>query len=347
MRRLRSTSWVWPSVLAAVLVVSLAGWAGAGAALPASRSGSRASASIPPGTVLRVGEQLKNLSLVLSLGHEDQDFPYQVQYSEFVGGPPMLQAFEGGSLDIGFIASTPLIFAQAAGQHVTAIAGWASSGSAYALVSAPGQHSIKSWADLKGKTVAFQEGTALESALLEGLKTAGLSLHDITPVNIPVTQVSAALQGGSADAGIEVEPLLSAYLQANPTAQVIAHPAAVTEKSEFLVAASSALANKGVSAAIGDYITRLIKAYQYLTLHPQGVIQTVYEGQYGLKPARAEYVAKVIGASKFFPLPGGILAAQQNLANLYLAAGSIPSRVSVTQEFDPRFNSLVTADQGS
>jgi sulfonate transport system substrate-binding protein len=332
-------------VLASAALVTTMATAGVAGASSLSTRHTGAAAAIPPGTVLRVGEQLKNLSTVLQLGHQDQNFPYQVQYSEFVGGPPMLQAFEGGSLDIGFIQSTPLIFAQAANQHITAIAGWASSGSAYALVSAPGQHSIKSWAGLKGKRVAIQEGTALEGALLEGLKSAGLTLHDITPINVPSTQIAATLQGGSADAGIEVEPLLSAYLQANPTAQVITHPAGLTEKSDFLIASASALADKGTEAAISDYITRLIKAYQYLAVHQQGVIQTVYEGQYGLKPARAAYVAKLVGTSKFFSLPGAILSAQQNLANLYLAAGAIPSHVTVTPEFDPRFNSLVTTAQ--
>src|SRR5580698_11248988 len=155
----------WPTLILAGACVSLslvAATSGvSGASQRSTRHTSNASAAIPPGTVLRVGEQLKNLSTVLSLGHQNKNFPYQVQYSEFVGGPPMLQAFEGGSLDIGFIQSTPLIFAQAAGQHITAIAGWASSGSAYALVSSPGEHSIKSWSDLKGKRVAFQAGTAL------------------------------------------------------------------------------------------------------------------------------------------------------------------------------------------
>jgi sulfonate transport system substrate-binding protein len=334
------------ALASATLVTAVTSAVDAGAASLSTRQ-ARHEAAVPAGTVLRVGEQLKNLSTVLTLGHQNQNFSYQVQYSEFVGGPPMLQAFEGGSLDVGFIQSTPLIFAQAAGQHITAVAGWASSGSAYALVAAPGEHAIKSWVGLKGKRVAFQEGTALESALLEGLHSAGLSLHDITPVNLPTTQIAAALQGGSADAAIEVEPLLSAYLQNNPSAQVIAHPAAVTEKSEFIVANSSALANKAVSAALADYITRLIKSYQYLALHPQGVIQTTYEGQYGLKPARAAYVSSLVGVSKFFALPGALLAPQQNLADLYFAAGSIPAHISVTKEFDPRFNSVITAEQGS
>jgi sulfonate transport system substrate-binding protein len=298
--------------------------------------------TIPPGTVLRVGEQLKNLSTVLSLSGEDKHLPYQVQYSEFVGGPPMLQAFEGGSLDVGFIQSTPLILAQAADQTVTAIAGWASQGSGYALVSSPGAHSITSWAGLRGKRVAFQEGTALEGALLEGLHSAGLDLSEITPVNVPATQVAATLQGGSADAGIEVEPLLSAYLQANPSAKVITRPTALTERADFLIADSSALADRAKSAAIADYITRLIKAYAYLKGHPNVVIQTVYEQQYGLSPARAAAVSTAIGPSSFFTLPGAMLAPQQRLAGLYKAAGAIPSTVSVGKEFDPRFNQLVT-----
>jgi sulfonate transport system substrate-binding protein len=341
----RTTRLVFVAAVSGAALTAMAS-AGAGASSFSSRRAAT-SAPIPPGTVLRVGEQLHNLSTVLSLGHENQGFAYQVQYSEFVGGPPMLQAFEGGALDIGFIQSTPLIFAQAAGQQVTAVAGWASSGSAYGLVTAPGVRSIKSWAGLKGKRVAFQEGTALESALLEGLASAGLNLHDITPVNVPTTQIAAALQGGSADVGIEVEPLLSAYLQANPTARVIEHPAAVTEKSDFLVATQSALASKAVSAAMADYISRLAKAYAYLDAHPQAVIQTTYEGQYGLKPARAAVVSATIGPSAFFPLPGAILGPQQHLANLYLAAGAIPSHVNVSREFDPRFNSLVVGGHGS
>jgi sulfonate transport system substrate-binding protein len=332
--------------LAAFVPLMAAGVSGAGATTSSIHHGAR-EASIPPGTVLRVGEQLKNLSTVLSLGHENQNFPYQVQYDEFVGGPSMLQAFEGGSLDVGYIASTPLIFAQAAAQQVTAVAGWATAGTAYALVSAPGVRSIKSWADLKGKRVAYQQGTAVESALLEGLKTAGLTLRDITSVNLPTTQIAAALQGGSADAGIEVEPLLSAYLQANPSARVIAHPGAITEKAGFLVATSSALANKSVSAALADYISRLIMAYAYLKTHPRAVIQSVYEGQYGLTPQRAAAVSAAVGSTSFFALPGGIVGPQQNLANLYLAAGSIPARINVAKEFDARFNSLVSSVQGS
>jgi len=344
---LLTTAAVATSTTVAVGAATIPTAATAGAATHRHAADTSTATSIPPGTVLRVGEQLKNLATVLSLGGEDKNFPYQVEYSEFVGGPPMLQAFQGGSLDVGFIQSTPLIQARAANQTVTAVAGWASQGTSYALVSSPGAGSIKGWAGLKGKRVAFQEGTALESALLEGLHSARLTLADITPVNVPATEVATTLQGGSADAGIEVEPLLSAYLQGNSTAKVVARPSDLTLRADFLVAAGSALDDQAKSAAIADYISRLIKAYAYLKAHPDLVVQTTYEQQYGLSPARAALVAKTVGPSAFFALPGGMLAPQKQLAGLYQTAGLIPSAVNVAKEFDPRFNQLVTKEQGA
>ncbi len=313
-----------------------------------SRNATTASTSdIPPGTVLRVGEQLQNLKTVLSISGEDRNFPYTVQYSEFVGGPPMLQAFEGGDLDVGYTYSTPLIFAQAAGQTITAVAGWASAGSGYALVSGPGDGSIKGWAGLKGKRVAYQEGTASQTVLLQGLKSAGLSLSDVTSVNLPTTQIAAALQGGSADAGITVEPLLSVYLAANPTAHVITYGDQVIDRTGFLIATADALGNSAKSAAIANYIGRLVKAYQYLNAHPEKAIQAVFIDQYKLSPARAAAVAKELGSTSFLQLPGAVLADQQEAADLYQQAGQIPRKVDVAQEFDPRYNSLVASLEAS
>ena len=62
-----------------------------------------------------------------------------MKYAVFVGGPPMLQAFQGGAIDTGFVASTPLIFAQAAQQDVVAVAGWASETARYRAPHRPGE----------------------------------------------------------------------------------------------------------------------------------------------------------------------------------------------------------------
>ena len=117
----------------------------------------------------------------------------------------MLQAFQAGAIDVGWVADTPLIFAQAAHQGVVAVAAYATKNASYQLVAAPGS-SIKSWKDLKGKKVTYQQGTSLEAVLLQGLHSAGLSLKDVTSVSLPATQLIAALEGGSVDAAISEVP---------------------------------------------------------------------------------------------------------------------------------------------
>jgi sulfonate transport system substrate-binding protein len=304
------------------------------------------STTVPAGTTLRVGDQLDYLKTILKLAGQDKGFTYQVAYSAFIGGPPMLQAFQAGALDTGFVGSTPLIFAQAGQQNLVAVAGFASQHGAYQLLTAPRHDDITGWASLKGKRVAYQQGTAGEAALLQALDSAGLKLSDVTTVNVPQTQVTAALQGGSADAGLSVEPLTSVFLTSNPTAKPVATTSVITDRSDFIIASSDALKNPAKTAALGDYISRLVKSFNYLRAHPDAYAQAVYVTQYHLSPARAAQVLKATGVAQFEPLPGDVVGAQQRLADLFQSAGEIPAKVNAAAEFDPRFNAIVEKAQG-
>src|SRR5580704_4530090 len=140
---------------------------GAATAGAASSTVKKVLTKVPAGTTLRVGDQLGVLESPLAAAGQNKGFPYSVSYSNFVGGPPMLQAFAAGAIDVGWVADTPLIFAQAAHQGVVAVAAYATKNASYQLVAASGS-SIKSWKDLKGKKVAYQQGTSLEAVLLQG-----------------------------------------------------------------------------------------------------------------------------------------------------------------------------------
>jgi sulfonate transport system substrate-binding protein len=320
---------------------------GGGSTNPAvSATPATLSKTIPAGTVLRVGDQLDSLKNTLHEAGQDTNFPYKVEYSAFVGGPPMLQAFQANAIDTGFIGSTPLIFAQAAHQSLVAVAGWVNPGSAYQLVVPSGKSSVTGWASLKGKKLAFQQGTALEAAVLTALNGVGLKLSDVQTVNVPTTQVSSTLQGGAADAGILIEPLTSVFLAANPSAKVVATSAALTDRSSFIIASNKALNDSGKSAALADYISRLAKSYVYLKSHQDLVVKTTYIGQYHLSPSRAAAVAKEVGVPSFVPIPGDIAPAQQKLADLFQENGEIPSKVDAAAEFDSRFNEIIQKAQG-
>jgi sulfonate transport system substrate-binding protein len=351
---MRETS-VRRAALAAVLSVLLLGACSADASTRAADDGGGTTTTaaqvalpdeIPPGTTLRVGDQLEYLQTVLRLAGEDQDFPYEVEYSSFVGGPPMLQAFQGGALDTGFVASTPLIFAQAQGQDIVAVAGWASDASAYDLVTAPGVDDIDGWEDLAGKRVAYQRGTASEAALLQALDAADIDPSEVTTVDLPITQTSAALAGGSADAGIIVEPLTSGYLGSNPTAAAVDQPTEITNRASFVIATADALDDPARQAALADYVARLVRSFTHLRDNPELVAQSVYVDQYGLSPERAAEIVEAQGVGSFIDLPGDVLDQQQVLADLFVDAGQIPAPLDVAAEFDGRFNDLVQEVQG-
>lgn len=304
------------------------------------------STTIPAGTTLRVGDQLDFLKNLLHLSGQDTDFGYKVEYSTFVGGPPMLQAFEAGALDTGFVGSTPLIFAQAGGQGLRAVAGFSYKVGGYQLLTAPGRRDITGWASLKGRKVAYQKGTAGEAVLLQALDSAGLKLSDVTTVDIAQTQVATALQGGSADAGLSVEPLTSAYLAKNPTAAEVGTTTELPDRSSFVIASESALKSSAKMAAEADYLTRLVKAFAYLGSHQGVYADAIYVKQYGLTPARANAILAKTGTPAFFQLPGDIVPAQQRLADLFQGAGEIPAKVDVAEEFDSRFNQVIARAQG-
>jgi sulfonate transport system substrate-binding protein len=303
--------------------------------------------TIPDGVTLRVGDQFDYLQTVLELGGEAEDLSYDVEYSTFVGGPPMLQAFQGDALDIGFVGSTPLIFAQAAGQDITAVAGWASAdASFYGLVTAPGVDDVEGWDDVRGKRIAYQRGTAGEAVLLQSLDEAGIEPDEITPVDVSQVQVVPTLRGGGADLGISVEPLTSGYLAGQPDAAVVAGAERITDRSSFLIATQATLDDEGRSAALADYLARLVRSFGVLRGDPEAVAQGVFTEVYGLEPDRAAELQQENGPTSFYPVPGDeLLEAQQRLADLFVAAGQIPEEIDVAAQFDTRFNDLVAAEQ--
>ncbi|GAA3887436.1 ABC transporter substrate-binding protein [Leifsonia kafniensis] len=83
-----------------------------------------------------------------------------------------------------------------------------------ALVATAG---ITSLADLKGKRVAYQTGEFNEIMVDTALKQSGLTMKDVTQVEIPVEQSAAALISGQADAAVMYEPHISAALAADPS----------------------------------------------------------------------------------------------------------------------------------
>jgi sulfonate transport system substrate-binding protein len=136
------------------------------------------------------------------------------------------------------------------------------------------------------------------------------------------------------------------YLSANPDARVAAKTDVITDRSSFLIATKDALGDKGKSAALADYISRLVRGFQYTSTHPDEIAQAVYVNQYKLPLDRALEVVKENGGTSFVTLPGSVVKAQQHLADLFYEAGEIPAKVNVKKEFSTKYNAVVAAVAG-
>ncbi|MDQ0472901.1 sulfonate ABC transporter substrate-binding protein [Labrys wisconsinensis] len=153
--------------------------------------------------VVRVGYQKYGTFLLLKargiLERKLEPLGYSVTWTEFPGGPQLLEALNVGALDFGVTGEAPPIFAQAAGAPLVYVANEPAAPLSEAIL-VPKDSPLKSVADLKGRKVALNKGSNVHYLLVKALEKAGLAYGDITPVFLPPADARAAFQHGDVDA---------------------------------------------------------------------------------------------------------------------------------------------------
>ncbi len=292
---------------------------------------------------LRVADQLQGLQSVIAAADENRPDDYRIEWANFVGGPPIIAAQTGGSIDLGWMAETPLIFAQAAGSPVKVVAVSKSTtpeGSAFALVVKP-DSPIRSVADLKGKSVAYMQGTVLHYMVARLLDEAGLSLKDINSVQ--VTGLGPGLlEQGSADALTLTEPYLTQLLDEGRV-RVIATGASVTPGFTYLVASDAALSDPGKAQAIGDFVARAARATRWQRENVAEAAPALAQ-IYKVTPELATQIIER-SPSGFVPIDDTIIAAHQQEADLFRKIGLIRSPLNAAAIFDHRYDDVVAAQE--
>src|SRR6478609_1260337 len=124
---------------------------------------------------------------------------YQVVWTEFPSGPPLLEALNVGAIDFGNTGEAPPIFAQAAGAPIQYVAYEPPAPKGEAIL-VPKDSKLNSVADLKGKKVALNKGSNVHYLLVKALEKAGVQYTDITPVFLKPSDARAAFEHGDVDA---------------------------------------------------------------------------------------------------------------------------------------------------
>ena len=125
----------------------------------------------------------------------------KVKWHDIDSGAQQATAMASGDLDVGGVLNTTSVqMANAEGNPVIIVAGAARPTDVFALVGQ--ENGPKSFADLRGKTVAGPKGTVLHQLLVAGLAKEGMTIRDVKFVQMGIPQSFSALMSGKVDAAL-------------------------------------------------------------------------------------------------------------------------------------------------
>lgn len=224
-----------------------------GGALAAAATGLRAHAEMAP---LNFGYQTTSWGTIGMLVEAEglfQKAGANVTILKFDGGKTTRNAMISGRVDVGVLGSTPFVVGAAKGDLI-AIGMSMYAGKTDSIVVAKNK-GMKSVADLKGRKVASQIGSATDHVFQEKiLPKFGLTKDDVQVVNIPHQNHIAAMASGSVDAFAGVEPFPS-------IAEVEGIGEAVVDYSDFDLLPVILAANRPVVEQKRDAVVALLRGW--------------------------------------------------------------------------------------
>jgi NitT/TauT family transport system substrate-binding protein len=142
----------------------------------------------------------------------------QVAVINFAEDKDINAALASGQIDAANIATHTAMGMIAAGLPVKVVLLLDQSKTADAMLTSSG---ITRLTDLKGKSVAYEEGTTSDILLHSALTSAGMTLTDIKPVPMPASSAGTALIAKRVDAAVTYEPYLSVARKNDPSVRLL------------------------------------------------------------------------------------------------------------------------------
>jgi sulfonate transport system substrate-binding protein len=248
---------------------------------------------------------------------------YTVQWTEFPGGPQLLEALNVGSIDLGHTGEAPPIFAQAAGTPLVYLAHEPASPESEGIL-VPGSSSIKTVADLKGKKVLLNKGSNVHYLLVKQLEKAGLKYEDIQTVFLPPADARVAFERGSADAWVIWDPFFAAAETATK-ARILVDGKDTVANHEFYLASRTFA--EGNNEVITSWLDEL-KKVDVWSKENQKQLAELLSPQLGidipsleLASKRREYGIELIDDK--------LITEQQKIADTFFQVGLIPKAIVV------------------
>lgn len=278
------------------------------------------------GNVLRMGFQkgepiLIAMKAAKTLETRLAPLGFDVTWTEFQFGPPMLEAIRAGAVDVGGVGDTPPIFSQAAHGNLLYIAAQAAGGQA--VLTAPGAR-IGTLADLKGSKIAFGRGSSAHSLLLKVLEKAGLTYDQIQPVNLGPADAGAAFERGAVDAWSIWDPYYALF-ETRPGVRTLITDTDVGGQNSFFMGRNSFV--KDNPAITAKVVEALIDTSAWARGN-RGKVADLLAGSTGMDRA---VIGRAVDRAPFqvMLMNQALADSQQKVADRFRALGLIPIDIQV------------------
>ncbi|QXQ07140.1 ABC transporter substrate-binding protein [Sphingosinicellaceae bacterium] len=189
---------------------------------------------------LYVGDQRGVSRVVLNAAGKLSGLPYKVEWATFPNAAPLLEALNAGAIDTGIGGDAAFIPAMASGAAIKTIGAQKYTGLGSVLV-VRGDSSMRSLADMAGKTIATTRGSIAHNFVLATLEKQGRPFDAVRLAFMPPSDGLAALQSGAVDAWAVWDP--NATVAAQGGARII-HAEGYVTSYTLLFASDGAISSK-------------------------------------------------------------------------------------------------------
>ncbi|MGG2399445.1 sulfonate ABC transporter substrate-binding protein [Pseudomonas sp. SH1-B] len=246
-----------------------------------------------------------------------------VKWTEFPGGPQLLEGLNVGSVDFGVTGETPPVFAQAAGADLLYVAHEPPAPTGEAILVAK-DSPLQSVAELKGKKVALNKGSNVHYLLVRALEDAGLTYADIQPVYLPPADARAAFERGSVDAWVIWDPFQSAA-EKQLQARTLRDGSGLVDNHQFYLATRS-FAEKHPQV-VGVLVEEIRGVGEWVQGNLDEATREVAP-LIGLSPEITRQAVERQGYGAQFITPQ-VVEAQQKIADTFTELKLIPKQLSI------------------
>jgi sulfonate transport system substrate-binding protein len=299
---------------------------------------------VPPGTTLVIADQQEAQQVALRASGELDKLPFTAEFANFTGGPAILEAFRAGAADVASVGDTPPIQALVAGEDVPIILGRHTDPSSTQLAVAPGV-GARTLAELRGKKIAYAEGTAQQVIVLRALEKAGLTTADVELVRLQLGEFNDAVRTGQVDIAPLNEPRLTRFrTEAAPRGGGVIDPTQTADIStglNYLYARREALEDPAKAAALRAYVEHYVRSQQWINQHQDEWIRTYYVENQGVSAEDGRRIVDSLGQITFPRLDDVLVQRQQETIDVIDRAGELPRKVRAADGFDLRFTDVV------